>query len=62
MKYIYFIAYFMKTKNGFGFGNVNITRNKKINNIEEIRDIEEIIKDDCKLETVSIMNYKLLSW
>lgn len=29
MKYIYFIAYFMKTKNGFGFGNVNITRNKK---------------------------------
>ena len=60
MKYIYFITYFLKQGYGFGLGNAQVIRNKKIENIEELQEIEEIIKKDCNVNDATIINYKLL--
>lgn len=60
MKYIYFITYFLKKEYGFGFGNVQVSKNKEIETIEELQEIQEIIKKDCNVDEITIINYKLL--
>ena len=60
MKYIYFIAYFQKRGYDEGTGSIEVTRNKKIESIEELRELEKFIKKECNLNKVLIINYKLL--
>lgn len=60
MKYIYFIAYFQKRGYDEGTGSIEVTRNKKIESIEELREIEKFIKKECNLYDILIINYKLL--
>lgn len=44
MKYIYFIAYCQRRGYDTGTGSIEVTRNKKIESIEELREIEKFIK------------------
>lgn len=60
MKYIYFIAYSQKRGYDMGKASTELTRNKKIESIEELREIEKFIKKECNLNDILIINYKLL--
>ena len=60
MKYIYFIAYLQKRGYDEGTGSIEVTRNKKIESIEELRELEKFIKKECNLNDILIINYKLL--
>lgn len=60
MKYIYFIAYCQRRGYDEGTGSIEVTRNKKIETIEELREIEKFIKKECNLDGILIINYKLL--
>lgn len=60
MKYIYFIVYFQERGYDEGTGSIEVTRNKKIETIEELRELEKFIKKECNLNKVLIINYKLL--
>ena len=60
MKYIYFIAYYQRRGYDTGTGSIEVTRNKKIESIEELREIEKFIKKECNLYDILIINYKLL--
>lgn len=60
MKYIYFIVYSQKRGYDVGTGSIEVTRNKEIESIEELRELEKFIKKECNLNEVLIINYKLL--
>lgn len=60
MKYIYYITYFLKKEYAFGAGSVQVSRNKEIESMEELQEIQEIIKKECNVDEITIMNYKLL--
>ena len=61
MIYVYFISYHIdQRKNGsWGFGNVEIQRDKQITTMEDIRSIEKLINENYH-NKVLIINYQLL--
>ncbi len=60
MKYQYFISFVAVKKNGYEFGNIDITFPCNIENITEIRWAELRIKEKIKVNQVIILNYQLL--
>ena len=63
MSYIYFVSYFGVTTTGSWFyGNSDRKMNKKINSIDDVRALEDVIKKKigAQVTSVSILNYSLL--
>lgn len=60
--YKYFVSYNHISENDFGFGRCEVIRNKKIKNIDDILEIEEMLKIKNKdFIKIIILNYKLLN-
>ena len=57
----YFIVYFHKGNLSFGVGNSEIGTLKEITKFEDIKEIEENIKEENNFEEVVILNYKKLN-
>ena len=52
MKYTYFVSYFY----GIGFGSIVITLNSKIKSLEDIKQVQDYIKDTfCDGKTAIIL-------
>ncbi len=61
MEYKYFVSYFCKTSDSFGFGNSKIVTDRKIDCFNDIKYIEKgLVKGDKELKKVTIINYQLL--
>ncbi len=60
IKYAYFISYFYKRKKGGeGWGDITISRNKKIKSDKDIESIKDSIKENHKNECIIIiMNFQ----
>lgn len=59
--YKYFVSYNYAKENGFGFGRFELTRNKKIKSVDDIFEVEKLLKEKNKdFNTIIILNYKLL--
>lgn len=54
------ITYFISYAHEKGFGRVDITTNKKVKNIADLKRIEDHIKNAYKLHNVVILNYQVL--
>lgn len=56
MKYSYFISY---VASEFKIGSAEISRNKKITNLQDIIDLQDLIEKEKNLRKVTILNFKL---
>ena len=60
-EYKYFIAYNSLTDGGHGSGNVQLNLKEKIDDIKDLKEISQIIKDNHKdIKEVAITNFILL--
>jgi len=55
-KYVYFVSYSFPT----GKGNIEITQDMEMTELEHIRGVERIINDMGKISDAVVNNYKLL--
>lgn len=61
MEYKYFVSYFCKTNDSFGFGNSKIVIDRKIDCFDDINYLEEeLVKGDKEIIKVTIINYQLM--
>ena len=58
MKYIYFLSYTHITKINHGAGNAQVTRNKKIKSLDDIRAIEKDLMELNNFDYCVINNWK----
>lgn len=56
--YHYFVSYVFGKNFQFGTGNCDVYRKTEILNCKDIRQIQEKIEKDNKLEGVTILNFK----
>lgn len=61
MKYRYFISYFYVGDRGTGLGRTECIRNERIKDINEVKNIEEILKEKTKFKEVIILNWRLFN-
>lgn len=60
MEYIYFLTYVALFENKERHGNVELSINKKINQIEDLREIEKCLESENDVDSIVIINYQLL--
>ena len=58
--YKYFIVYCFENNKGKGFGNCVFETDKRIANINVIREVEAKIKENNDFNCISIINYRLM--
>lgn len=61
MIYTYLIVYSNIEPDGRGLGRLELTRNRKIKSIDDIKSIEELIMNDYGYRHVIVTNYILMS-
>lgn len=60
-KYEYFVSYnFINKNEGSGFGNTSVTLPNGITKHEDIRNAEKLLREECDLESVVLINYIML--
>ena len=67
--YVYFVSYYYQTETESGYGNMEIISTLPLANVNEVRQIDDIIKDD-KIEknivkskndvVIIVLNFQLL--
>lgn len=62
MKYVYFVSFFYLNKDKeMLFGNLEITSNRQLSSIEDIRFMEnDIMRDDKSIKGLNVSNFILL--
>ena len=63
MGYLYFVSYITFEETRWGFGNMELAIDKKVDGIEGVRKLEELIKniiDGDENTSIVILNYKVL--
>lgn len=55
-KYYYFVSYMTNGK-VFGIGNIQVTIDREIESIDDIREIEKYIKENTNSKNATILNY-----
>ena len=61
MIYTYLIVYSNIEPDGSGLGRLELIRNRKIKSIDDVKSIEELIKEQYGYGHVIVTNYILLS-
>lgn len=61
MNYRYFISYFETTNHSFGFGSCEVETDKKIENYDDINEIEEMLLEKSNdIKELRVLNYQLM--
>lgn len=61
LKYVYLVAYtYIKGVNS-GFGSLTLYRNRKINTVDEVKSVQEYIKEQYDNDAVAVTNFILLN-
>ncbi len=61
MKYVYFITYNYKHAAGFGFGNIEITLNRPLQSIDDVREMEKAALESAQSGDPEIFKLALSS-
>ena len=58
--YRYFVSFSHVTNGNLGFGNTDLTLDRKITGIDILKEIVRNIERDCFVKNVVILNFQLL--
>ena len=58
--YRYFYSYMFKDFSGWGYGNGELETTHKIDDLEDIREIEKVVADKNKKQKITIINIQVL--
>ena len=61
LKYVYLVAYTYSKGAGSGFGSVTLYRSHKINTVDEVKSVQEYIKEKYENDAVAVTNFILLN-
>ena len=61
LKYVYLVAYAYMKGSYSGFGSMTLYRSRKINTEDEIKSVQEYIKEQYDNDAVAVTNFILLN-